>query len=120
LRQAQRRGRDRVASLLQGDGERLPFRDGSFDALLAAGYVPHLRDADAGLSELARVTKPGGRLAIFHPIGRATLAARHGGKPSEGDVLAASQLIQWLPAAGWRLESIDDGDQRYLALATRV
>lgn len=120
LSEASKRGRDKLAGLVLADGERLPFRAGVFDAILAAGYVPHLADAAPGLLELARVTASGGRLAIFHPIGRATLAARHGRTPSDDDVTAPSRLAQLLPAAGWRLESIDDGADRYLALARRV
>lgn len=44
----------------------------------AAGLLPHLSDPDLGLTELARVTVPDGRLVLFHPSGRAALAARHG------------------------------------------
>jgi SAM-dependent methyltransferase len=120
LAEARRRGRASIAGLVLGDGERLPVRGGAFDALLAAGYVPHLADPVPGLRELACVTKVGGRLAIFHPIGRATLAARHGGTPSEDDVIAPGRLGELLPAAGWRLLWVDDGEDRYLALAERV
>jgi ubiquinone/menaquinone biosynthesis C-methylase UbiE len=38
----------------------LPFRSGSFDVVAAAFVVNHLPDPAAGLSELRRVTRPGG------------------------------------------------------------
>jgi len=120
LAEAQRRGRDQVAHLLQADGEAPPFRDASFDAILAAGFLPHLPDPERGLAELARIARPGARLAIFHPIGRATLAARHGGTPSDDEVIAPVRLRPLLAASGWHAESIDDGAERYLALAVRV
>ena len=120
LAEARRRGRGQLAKLVQADGEALPFRAASFDAILAAGFVPHLPDPQAGLAELARVTVSGGRLAIFHPIGRATLAARHGGTPSDDDVIAPGRLGALLRAAGWALERIDDSPERFLALAVRV
>ncbi|HLG69117.1 MAG TPA: class I SAM-dependent methyltransferase [Chloroflexota bacterium] len=120
LAQVRRLGRADLALLVQADGERPPFRDASFDAIFAAGYMPHLSEPEGGLRELARLTKPGGRLAIFHPIGRATLAARHGGTPSDDDILAPARLRQLLPAAGWQLGTIDDGPDRYLALARRA
>jgi ubiquinone/menaquinone biosynthesis C-methylase UbiE len=120
IAEAHRLGRANLASLLVADGEALPFAAASFQSILAAGFVPHLADATAGLAELARVTAPGGRLAIFHPIGRATLAARHGGTPSEDDVVSPSRLPATLSAAGWRLNTLDDSPERYLALATRA
>lgn len=119
LSEASRLGRGSLGCLVSADGGRLPFRDGAFDAIFAAGFVPHLADPAGGLTELARVTGRGGRLAIFHPIGRAALAARHGGAPSDSDVTAPARLGGLLAAAGWVLESLDDGQDRYLALAGR-
>ena len=45
-----------------GDVQDLPFEDESFDAALAAWMLYHVPDLDRGLSELARVLRPGGRL----------------------------------------------------------
>ena len=69
---------------------------------------------------MARVSRPGARLAVFHPIGRVALAARHGGVPSDDDVIAPSRLREFLTAAGWQVISIDDATERYLALAQRI
>jgi SAM-dependent methyltransferase len=44
----------------------------------AAGLIMHMPDTEAGLRQLVRVTRPGGLLILFHPSGRAALAARHG------------------------------------------
>ena len=60
------------------------------------------------------------RLAIFHPISRAALAARHGSAPSEDDATSPRRLPGMLGATGWRLERLDDGAERYLALAVRL
>jgi SAM-dependent methyltransferase len=55
---ARRRGVDaRVA-----DVRALPFEDGSFDVALAAWVLFHVPDLERGISELARVLRPGGRL----------------------------------------------------------
>jgi demethylmenaquinone methyltransferase/2-methoxy-6-polyprenyl-1,4-benzoquinol methylase len=43
----------------------LPFEDGSFDAATIGFGVRNLADLDAGLRELRRVLRPGGRLAIL-------------------------------------------------------
>jgi SAM-dependent methyltransferase len=44
------------------DVQELPFPDDSFDAVLAAWMLYHVPDVDRGLSEIARVLRPGGRL----------------------------------------------------------
>jgi SAM-dependent methyltransferase len=99
---------------------RLPLPDRSVDAILAAGLIGHLPDADTGLRELARVARPGGRLALFHPIGRATLAARHGRPLDPDDIRTPAHIERLLTATGWRAEAVDDGPDRYLVIARRA
>lgn len=50
-----------------GDVERLPFRDGVFDALACDDTIEHLPDDAAGVGELARVLRPGGRAVLATP-----------------------------------------------------
>jgi len=47
-----------------GDGTRLPFADGTFDAVTISFGLRNIVDPDAGLGELLRVTRPGGRLVV--------------------------------------------------------
>jgi SAM-dependent methyltransferase len=47
-----------------GSAEALPFPDGRFDAALACTVLDEV-DADRGLAELARVVRPGGRVAVL-------------------------------------------------------
>jgi demethylmenaquinone methyltransferase / 2-methoxy-6-polyprenyl-1,4-benzoquinol methylase len=57
-----------------GDGTRLPFADGTFDAVTISFGLRNIVDPDQGLRELHRVTKPGGRLVVCefsHPTNRA-------------------------------------------------
>ena len=53
---------DRISFVL-GQGERLPFPDGSFDAVTFTYLLRYVDDPPATLRELARVLKPGGTLA---------------------------------------------------------
>ncbi|GAB7005863.1 demethylmenaquinone methyltransferase [Nocardioides sp. AN3] len=57
-----------------GDGTRLPFADGTFDAVTISFGLRNIVDPAAGLAEMRRVTKPGGRLVVCefsHPANRA-------------------------------------------------
>jgi len=107
------------AALLLADAHHLPLADASVDVVFAAGLVNHLHDPNAGLVELARVTRASGRLAIFHPSGRAALAARHGRTLRPDEPLAEHRLRRTLAETGWALDSYDDPAHRFLALATR-
>jgi SAM-dependent methyltransferase len=113
-------GRDAHAHLLRADATRLPLPDASLDAVFAAGLIPHVRDPRDTLAELARVTRTGGRLILFHPSGRAELAARHRRTLHPDEPLADEPLARLLAATGWRRTSYDDDPERFLALATRI
>jgi SAM-dependent methyltransferase len=108
-----------AAAVVIADARVLPFADGSADAIFAAGLVNHLPDTEAGLRELARVTSPGGLLVLFHPSGRAALAARHGHALSPDEPLSAGPLRRFTAAAGWALTAYDDAPDRFFAVAER-
>jgi demethylmenaquinone methyltransferase/2-methoxy-6-polyprenyl-1,4-benzoquinol methylase len=66
---------DRVR-LLEGQAEALPFADGSFDALSFTYLLRYVEDPPATLRELARVVRPGGRIASLEFGVPSALAAR--------------------------------------------
>src|SRR6516164_4114374 len=47
-----------------GDAVRLPFRDAAFDAVTISFGLRNVADPGAGLAEMRRVTRPGGRLVV--------------------------------------------------------
>lgn len=59
------RGLAERVTLQQGDAERLAAADASFDAVTVAFGVRNFGDLHAGLCELARVLRPGGRIVIL-------------------------------------------------------
>lgn len=119
LQAAVRAGRDRDGRLVLADVAALPLRSESLDAVFGAGLIAHLPHPAENLRELARVVRPGGTLALFHPIGRAALAARQGRQLTPEDLRAEANLGPLLAGSGWRMTSYADEDTRFLALAVR-
>ncbi|CAM5255491.1 Methyltransferase domain-containing protein OS=Streptomyces alboniger OX=132473 GN=CP975_02450 PE=4 SV=1 [Streptomyces alboniger] len=120
LKAARQAGRGRDGQLLLADVARLPLAAGSLDAVFGAGLISHLAQPAENVRELRRVVRPGGSLALFHPIGRAALAARHGRQITPDDLRAEANLGPLLSRSGWRLTSYVDENARFLALAVRV
>jgi demethylmenaquinone methyltransferase/2-methoxy-6-polyprenyl-1,4-benzoquinol methylase len=66
-------GREKIAAkgmsdkitLVQGDGELLPFENNKFDAITVAFGVRNFQNLSKGLKEMNRVLKPGGRLVVL-------------------------------------------------------
>jgi SAM-dependent methyltransferase len=63
---ARRRLGERV-TVVEGDLTAIPFGDDVFDLVVCFEAIEHVRDAERGLHELARVLAPGGTLAISTP-----------------------------------------------------
>ncbi len=59
-------GRRRQAGLafVAGDALSLPFADGTFDAVTISFGLRNVQQTEGALAELARVTRPGGRLVV--------------------------------------------------------
>ena len=49
----------------EGDALRLPFPDGSFDAVVCVTVLSHVPRGETAIPEFARVLRPGGRLGVF-------------------------------------------------------
>ena len=61
-------------NFVAGDATQLPFADHSFDAVTISFGLRNIVDPDAGLREMLRVCKPGGRLVVCefsHPTQKA-------------------------------------------------
>lgn len=90
---------------VRGDVLALPFPDGSFDAVTVGFGIRNVEDLQAGLAELARVLRPGGRLGcleITRPRGalRPFFALWFDGLvPLAGKVLPGGAAYTYLPAS---------------------
>jgi len=58
---------DADCSCVPGDATLLPFDDAAFDRVIASEVFEHIEDDQEGYAEVARVTRPGGLVAITVP-----------------------------------------------------
>lgn len=93
--------------LVEGDGTRLPFADASFDLAGTARTLHHVERPEQVVAELARVTRPGGRVLVVDqlaPEDTAEAAALHAFErardPSHARLLADSELRALFAANG--------------------
>ncbi len=55
------------SELVVGDGENLPWPDGSFDHVTSLGSLEHYLDPEKGMREIARMLKPGATAVVMLP-----------------------------------------------------
>ena len=110
------RARRKSASVewVRGDVLALPFPDGSFDAVTIGFGIRNVADMEAGLRELARVLRPGGRIAVLE-LTRPRGPLRHFYRlwfdvliPLAGRVLPGGAAYTYLPASVRRFPGPDD------------
>lgn len=92
-----------LVHLIRADAQILPFRTGVFDAAVSQEGMLHVPDKGAVLAEVARVLRPGGRLAFSDWVSRPRLADNE-----------RQRLAEWMAAVS--LKSID-GYRELLARA---
>ena len=116
----------RAAGGVQGDEDRLPFADGSFDAVLSAGVLDQVNDLPGALALIRRALRPDGMfLGAFLgggslPALRAALRLAEGDRPAarlhpQIDVRSAGDLLM---RAGFALPvaDVETFDVRYAHL----
>lgn len=91
-----------------GDGTKLPFADASFDAVTISYGLRNIVDHQAGLAEMLRVTRPGGRVVIAefsHPAN------------GQLDKIYSEYIMMSLPAIARRMSS---NPEAYVYLAESI
>jgi demethylmenaquinone methyltransferase / 2-methoxy-6-polyprenyl-1,4-benzoquinol methylase len=115
-------GSDSRVRFVQADAQRLPFADGTFEVVTAAFGLRNVTDTDRGLSEMVRVARAGGRVAVLEfsrpqhwLFGRVYRAYFRYLLPTVGQLFSRSgeRAYMYLPAS---VMQFPDGD----ALAERM
>jgi SAM-dependent methyltransferase len=80
----------RVVRYVRGNAEALPVPDSSVSVAWSIACVHHWADLDAGLREVSRILKPGGRLVAIERLSRpgAKGLASHGWTPEQASAFA--------------------------------
>jgi SAM-dependent methyltransferase len=100
--------RGAAAEVVRGDLLTLPVPDASVDRVIAAEVLEHIPDDTAAIAEIARVLKPGGRLAVTVPrygperVCWALSDAYHANEGGHVRIYRSSELRKRLAAAGLR------------------
>lgn len=105
-----REGRGKGVDLVAGDALKLPFADRVFDAVTISFGLRNVQDTEQALTELLRVTRPGGRLVVCefsHPTW----------KPFR--TVYSEYLMRLLPAVATKVSS-DPAAYVYLAESIRA
>lgn len=91
-------------ALVQGDALRLPFADGSVDAILCGFAFRNFESIPPALAEMARVLRPGGRIGVLEVDRPRSRAVRTGHDvyfnrvvPLVGGLLSDRQAYRYLP-----------------------
>lgn len=121
---AMAKGLSNRVSFGQGDAERLPFDDASFDAIICECAFCTFPDKPTAAREFARVLKPGGRVGISDLTRAAEL-------PKELDTLLAwvaciadaqpvDSYAQFLSNAGLRVDCVEPHDEALTEMVNQI
>jgi SAM-dependent methyltransferase len=86
----------RAAGVVQSPGEHLPFPDATFDIVFSHEVLEHVADDRACVTEMVRVTRPGGRIVVFVP-NRLYPFETHGVYWRGHYCFGNAPLVNWLP-----------------------
>jgi ubiquinone/menaquinone biosynthesis C-methylase UbiE len=106
----------------EGQAERIPFPDGSFDRIVAIVSFHHVDDPARSLAEIRRVLTPHGRLVLFElrpaqhagPLAHLLGRRLHGSAPH---FYEPEHLMRLLEANGLRDVAVRDGEGGYFVAA---
>ena len=122
LVQAQAKGFPPIVGFAQADVLAIPLADDSMDLAMCNSALPHFGDKGKALKEIARILRDNGRLVICHTMSREALNQLHrsiGGLVANDLLPDESQLRRLIEQVGLKTTHLEDGPERYLAIAEK-
>ena len=108
-------------NVVDADAIALPFKDSSFDMVVAFAAFPHFSNQQRALDEAHRVLKNGCKINIIQLESTKEMVEIHhkvGGAVTDDDIPSESTLRDMLKASKFINEEIEDHPGLYLAVAT--
>lgn len=110
--------------ILQGDVHLLNLPDATVDIAVCNGVYPHFHDQSLALSQLCRVLKKGGILAVNHFAGREFINSIHGSSSHDlirRDLLGPAMTVsETIAGCGFHVKKWHDDATEYYIIAEKI
>jgi SAM-dependent methyltransferase len=108
------------AETILGDVRDVGLSDGSVDSVFVNACYPNIADKAGAFSNIGRMTRPGGRLVISHPLGKSFIEALKGNVPFPvDDFPERGEAEMLLGPFGFGVKEFIDEPKLYILVATR-
>jgi ubiquinone/menaquinone biosynthesis C-methylase UbiE len=122
--EAAKRGISRLVHFEQGDGESLPYPDGSFDGVICECAFCIFPEKPGAAREFARALKTGGRVGISDLTRTTTLPEELEGLLAwiacVADAQPVEKYVDWLSAAGLTLQASEAHDEALIEMVRQI
>jgi SAM-dependent methyltransferase len=111
----------RYAATILGDVRNLRLPESSLDVVFINACYPNIVDKVGAFSNIGRMTKPGGRLVISHPMGKSFIEAIRDHVPFPlDDFPERDQAESMLEPLGFSVERLTDESDLYILVARKA